>query len=142
MSRGVSVPGVVLDTNILLKGQFSEKVFRFTDLASEGKIALFSSFAILEELVRKLNDPKFENIRIERKESLFKAVVAHTRIVAPGMRVRKCRDASDDMFIECAVEARAAYIITDDRDLLSVKKYRGVQIVRLNDFLKDLKRRI
>ena len=39
------------------------------------------------------------------------------------------RDPNDDMVIACALKAGANYIVTRDKDLLSLGAYEGIQIV-------------
>ena len=39
------------------------------------------------------------------------------------------RDPDDDKFIECAVYARALYIVSGDKDLLDIHDYEGIQII-------------
>jgi len=46
------------------------------------------------------------------------------------------RDPDDNMVLECAIEGKAQYIVTGDKDLLVLKTFREIQIVRASDFLK------
>jgi hypothetical protein len=45
------------------------------------------------------------------------------------------RDPEDNMVLECAIEAEAEYIVSGDKDLLELKEYRGIRIIRAGDFL-------
>ena len=48
-------------------------------------------------------------------------------------------DPDDEMFIECAVAARADYLVTGDKaHLLAMKQAGGVAIVAVSDFLRLL----
>jgi len=49
------------------------------------------------------------------------------------------RDPDDNMVLECALAGNAQYIVTGDKDLLVLKKFREIQIVRAADFLEVLK---
>jgi len=49
------------------------------------------------------------------------AVVAAARMVYPKQRIMVCRDPEDDMVLECCLAAGADYLVTGDRDLLSIK---------------------
>jgi hypothetical protein len=49
-----------------------------------------------------------------------------------------CRDPKDDKFLACAVEGRAHYLISSDRDLLDLRHYRDVAIVNPGQFLLAL----
>jgi hypothetical protein len=46
------------------------------------------------------------------------------------------RDKSDDRILECALEAKADYIISGDSRLLSLKEYQGIKILSPAEFLK------
>jgi hypothetical protein len=39
------------------------------------------------------------------------------------------------MVLECAIEGQAQYIVSGDNDLLVLKEFRGIQVVRARDFL-------
>jgi glutamine phosphoribosylpyrophosphate amidotransferase len=49
--------------------------------------------------------------------------------------VQACRDPKDDKFLACAVEGEAAYIVSSDRDLLTIRQYEGVCILNPGEFL-------
>jgi predicted nucleic acid-binding protein len=49
-----------------------------------------------------------------------------------------CRDPKDNFLLALAKDGLADYLITGDRDLLSVKKFGKTQIVTLNEFEKIL----
>ena len=45
------------------------------------------------------------------------------------------------MFIETAIEAKANFIISGDDDLLSLKKYKNIEIINPNSFLEKINNR-
>lgn len=49
------------------------------------------------------------------------AVVSVARVVYPRERIKVCRDPKDDMVLECCLAAGAEYLVTGDRDLLSIR---------------------
>lgn len=49
--------------------------------------------------------------------------------------ITACRDPKDNKFLELAVEANAACIITGDNDLLVLHPFRNIPIVNAVDFL-------
>ena len=50
-----------------------------------------------------------------------------------------CRDPKDDKFLELAVNGKADYLITGDRDLLILHPFRDIQIISPADFLEIYK---
>lgn len=49
-----------------------------------------------------------------------------------------CRDPDDNMVPECALASHAQYIVSGDKDLLELKEFRSVRIIRAAEFLKLL----
>jgi len=45
-------------------------------------------------------------------------------------------DPDDDRILECAIEARSRFIITQDKDLLRLGDFEGIEIVRPEEFLQ------
>ncbi|MBC7334181.1 MAG: putative toxin-antitoxin system toxin component, PIN family [Actinobacteria bacterium] len=130
---------VVLDTNvfisaILFKGK-PAKIFEMGIF--EGKIEISISPEILAELVGKLKY-KFgidESLLIEIKDYLSSKL----NYILPEYETRICRDTDDNKIIDLAISSNSNYIITGDKDLLEIKKYKGVRIVRPEEFLDIFK---
>jgi predicted nucleic acid-binding protein len=49
------------------------------------------------------------------------------------------RDPTDDMIIACAIAAGADYIVTRDKDLLSLGEYEGIGTIKPEAFLHVLR---
>ena len=56
----------------------------------------------------------------------------------PGALHGVCRDPNDDMVVECAVVASAELIVSGDKDLLSMKRYKSIRIVSARAFLRAI----
>ncbi|MCK4491634.1 MAG: putative toxin-antitoxin system toxin component, PIN family [Candidatus Altiarchaeales archaeon] len=44
-------------------------------------------------------------------------------------------DSEDNRVIECALESKADYIISGDRHLLTMRRYKGIKILNAKRFL-------
>jgi uncharacterized protein len=53
----------------------------------------------------------------------------------PQQRIRDCRDAKDNKYLELALSAIAATIVSSDDDLLVMHPWRGVRIARPAEYL-------
>ena len=108
---------------------------------------------LLEYLIeRKLNAFVTEDIILEYQETvqelcsryptkppripLGKIITACT-IIEKRTSVSVCRDPDDNKFIECAIDGNCLYIVSGDKDLLTIGNYDGVQIVTVTDFLSE-----
>lgn len=114
------------------------------ELAIEGEaVELFSSPALLDELVHTLRYAKFA-ARIRAFGASVDALVgqytALVSLVAPAVVPRViANDADDDQVIAAAVTARAELIVTGDRaHLLPVGSHRGVAIVTAREVVERL----
>ncbi len=127
---------VVFDTNIFISalvvpGSQGEKAFL---LARQKRFELYTSVSILTETANKLRE-KFDQSEEDIKEAL--RIISRTaEILKPSVKVDVLEDRPDNRILECAVEAKADVIVTGDRHLLKLKKFQGIPIVRLADFLR------
>lgn len=48
------------------------------------------------------------------------------------------RDPKDNIFIATAIHAQADYLISEDNDLLDLKKYKGTKIINTMQFIEIL----
>lgn len=55
-------------------------------------------------------------------------------LLTTSRRIRRSRDPNDDKFLECAVAGAAEWLVTADRDLLSLGMVEGVPVVDVPTF--------
>jgi predicted nucleic acid-binding protein len=48
-------------------------------------------------------------------------------------------DPADDMFVVCALEAKADYIVARDPHLRNLKHFHGIQMINVTTFIKKVK---
>lgn len=124
----------VLDTNVVVAGLLWQGIPRLLlDQAIDGHLRLFTSPTLIDELARTLAYPKFA-ARIRRFDTRVEALVAHytalTTAITPATTPQVvARDPDDDHVIACAVAAHADLIVSGDKDLLDLGRYRGIAIV-------------
>jgi putative PIN family toxin of toxin-antitoxin system len=68
-------------------------------------------------------------------EALIALIALRGIIVTPVRRITVCRDPDDNMFIEAALAGMAEYVVTGDKDLLTLKKFETVRFVTPRAFL-------
>ena len=61
---------------------------------------------------------------------------------SPAMPGVVPRDPDDDKIIACAVAAGAGYLVTRDRDLLSLDRYEAIEIISPETFLRIVRQEI
>lgn len=128
---------VVFDTNVLISAFAAEGLCsKLLERANKHDFMLYVSPFILEEFKRTLKI-KIALSKREIKEALFilKEVVNTVDPNKQGIIVKNvCRDRDDDNILAAASACRADYLITGDRDLLELNKYRKTKIFKPRDF--------
>ena len=126
---------LVLDTNTIISAFFwngnEAELFRKIE---QGKAKLYITIEILKEIEEVIKRPKFDKVMKNAgltPDQIMQKIVSLSRLViAPKLIIKVCRDEKDNKFLECAEGAKADYIVSGDEDLLSLKEYDGVPIVR------------
>jgi putative PIN family toxin of toxin-antitoxin system len=138
----------VLDTTVLVAamlrpepGGVSAELLK---LAAEGRYEMFVSDDILEETAATLATS--ERIRKRYKYS-NEHIVAYCEELArlgtvvsdPSPLAGIVRDPNDDMIVACAVAANAEFLVSRDKDLLTLGSYEAIEVVTPEDFLRILR---
>jgi len=129
-------PKITVDTNILISAFVypGTTVIKIFDGIFGGSIKLGLSDEILREFtgvcVRKFDyDP-------EDAVKLADMIRQQSEIVYPEQKISVISDEPDNRILECAVKFGADYIISGDRHILSVVKYKGIKILSPAEFIK------
>ncbi len=127
---------IVIDTNVVISGTFFGGYPRKV-IESAGKNGIYAcaSTEIIEEY-EEIVDEMIRRKQGNLRKDILSPFIAGLDIIEPQTNIEVCRDPDDDKFIECAVDAKALYIVSGDNDLLDVGKYENVEIVTAADFCK------
>lgn len=133
-----TVRKVVLDTNVLISSiLFTGELARIVDLWKRGKIVPVVSRETFDEFRKVLEYQKFGLTKGEIRTIIKEEVLPFFEIVEiPDEVSGVCRDPDDDKFIACALAASAEFIVSGDKDLSEVAKYKSVKIIRASDLLE------
>ena len=131
---GLAKIRVVLDTNVLVAAHFNpgSASNRILELCQEKKLVLLLTSHILKEFSRILRN-------ISARKNFWERI---DKIISQAILIKKTpridivvEDPTDNKFLSCALAGKADYIITSDRHLLVLKKFRGIKIVKPTQFL-------
>ena len=124
---------LVVDTNVVISSLWGGNPRELVDLWQNGAVHVVSSQEIIEEYMMVL--ARFGLAKVDLKkwaESFF----GKTEKVKLDKDVQVIdEDLSDNLFLECADKGLADYIISGDRHLLKLKKYKGIKIIKMAEFL-------
>ena len=128
----------VFDTNILFSATgWRGNPFQCVEQARVGQLPVFTCAELMEELAEKLAT-RLHFSADQVAETLADYLGFLQVIQIPKALAAVCRDPDDNMVLECALESHAQYIVSGDMDLLELKDFRGIRIVRAAEFVKLL----
>ena len=125
---------IVVDTNVVISGMFfGGNPRKIIESIVDGDIAAFATTEIIDEYMEIIES------MIERKQGsfnqrVFSPLFSALNIINSETKIEISRDPDDDKFIECAVDAKALYIVSGDKDLLDISEYKDIQIITAKEF--------
>ncbi len=129
---------LVLDTNILISGYlWKGKARQLLRHLKSSRYKLLICRESLEEFVRVLS-LKFDidTEDIYRIILDLKGMAEEIDITSNHAPIKE--DPSDNLFINLAIDGKAKILVSGDSHLLKLKEYKGIRIISLKEFLKNL----
>ncbi|MBR6459558.1 MAG: putative toxin-antitoxin system toxin component, PIN family [Actinomycetaceae bacterium] len=125
---------VVVDTNVLISGTFfGGHPSQIVEAAAQGYISVVATPEIITEYVdiaQEMVSRKQGTLRLDA----FQTFLSKLELVNQVTPVSVCRDPDDDKFLSCAIDGRALWIVSGDKDLLTIGTYQNIEIVTASEF--------
>lgn len=122
---------VIFDTNVFVSGIFWQGNFcsQLIDKWINKRFELVISKEILDELIKTLKSFKIQ-MPDEMIVEWTNIILRNSIIVEPKIRLDVIKeDADDNKFLEAGVTGDVNFIISQDKHLLNLKKYEGIEII-------------
>jgi len=135
---------VVFDTNIwvsiFIKKTLGEE---FSEILERGEIEVYITEEILGEISKVLMYPKINELLelsgVSEREMLQR-IGEISVLVRPKLKLKVIEeDLEDNKILDCALQANADFIISGDKHLLRLKKFRNIKILTPRGFLDVFK---
>ena len=130
---------VIIDTNLWISFLITKNYTKLDSLFERKKIQLLFSKELIEEFILVAKRPKFEKYfkesDIERLLNLFDSI---GKLVQVKSDVKDCRDFKDNFLLNLAIDGKAKYLISGDKDLLVLGKIEKTTIITMADFLDSI----
>ena len=129
----------MLDTNVWVSALlWGGKPAAIVRAAEEKKLNIFISEDIATDISQVLAYPKLEKTYhpILRRQDLIEQVLKNAKFVKVTNKVELIKEhPADNKFLECALAAKADYIVSGNRHLLKVVSYKRIPVFSVSDFL-------
>ena len=125
---------IVIDTNVLISAAFFGGIPRkVIDLVIKKNVTAYTNAEILAEYEETAIDMTLKK-KGHINQDIFDQFIEKIKLIDAAAVVDVCRDPDDNKFIACAVDAKAIYVVSGDKDLLTVKNYNEIEIVTAKEF--------
>ncbi|MBK5214192.1 MAG: putative toxin-antitoxin system toxin component, PIN family [Flavobacteriaceae bacterium] len=130
---------IIVDTNLWISFLITKKYQTFKKpIISNNITILFSSQSITEfwDVSRR---PHFEKLfPLEEVNILFAVFKVFGIQIKPTSNLKICRDEKDNFLLNLAIDGKADYLITGDKDLLILKKVGNTKILTYSEFTGEM----
>jgi uncharacterized protein len=124
---------IVLDTNVFISGIFWKGIPRkVVSLWTKNKIQLLITKQIFNEYIRISRKLDYKGITTNKWAV---RIIKNSIIIQDKELTSICRDPEDNKFLNCALTGNADYLISGDKDLLTLKKIGSTKIVSPKQFI-------
>jgi uncharacterized protein len=128
---------IVIDSNIFVSsffwGGYPREVF---ERIINGLDELYITDEIIREITSVMNSKKF-NVNSIEIEDYVKIIERYSKkVVLKSVPKSISRDKKDDKILQCGLDGNVDYIVTGDKDLLVLKEYETIKIIKPKDYLE------
>jgi len=128
---------IIVDTNLWISFLISRNFEKLDYLFTSRKVCLLFSERLFAEFLRVAGREKFRKYFSESViDELSTKMKKVAKIVNTTSVQTQCRDPKDNFLLELAIDGKADYLITGDKDLLDLKTVNKTKIVKIEDFIK------
>lgn len=131
---------LIIDTNLWISLIISKKLNQLDPLLYSENVKLLFSNELIHEIETTIAKPKlkkfFPGNALDEMLTVFEPFID---LINVKSKVEFCRDPKDDFLLALARDGKANYLITGDKDLLSIGKFEQTNILTITEFLMKIK---
>jgi len=129
---------IILDTNLWISFLISDKLNQLEELIEYKKVTLIFSIELVQEFIDVVGRPKFKKYFSKKDvEKVLQYFDQFGELVEVKSEIEICRDEKDNFLLDLAVESKANYLITGDKDLLVLGKIHNTRILTYTEFIEN-----
>jgi len=132
---------IVVDTNLWISFLISKNPVPIEFLLFSKKFDLLFSNHLFEELISVVARDKFQNyFHLEDIFELSQRLLAHSYFVETVSKINLSRDEKDNFLLNLAIDGKADFLISGDKDLLVLKEIENTKILSYIEFATEMEK--
>jgi putative PIN family toxin of toxin-antitoxin system len=126
---------IIIDTNLWISFLLTRQYPLLDMLLENNAVKLIFSDELLDEFVGVVQRPKFQKFFSQQDiKTLLQYIQQHAQFIKVHSVVTVCRDVKDNFLLSLAQDSLADYLITGDKDLLSLDTFGKTKIIPMSVF--------
>lgn len=132
------VDRIVIDTNLWISFLITKNFTNLDEILFSRQCTLVFSKELLNEFLDVVKRPKFRRFfSASDIENILETIDEYADFIEVKSKIKDCRDPKDNFLLSLSVDGNADYLLTGDKDLLDLNKYRETTIITISQFLQD-----
>lgn len=132
------VSRIIIDTNLWISFLITKDFTKLDEIIFSRKGILVFSQELLDEFLEVASRPKLRRFFSSSDiEEFLETIDEYASFVKVHTKVEVCRDPKDNFLLSLSVDGKADFLLTGDKDLLGISKFRRTKIITISDFLQD-----
>lgn len=127
---------IIIDTNLWISYLISNNFFQIDKIINSRFCIIIFSQELLDEFVEVSSRPKFmKYFEQSSLEKILENIEEFAEFIQVHSEVKFLTDSKDDFLLSLAIDGKADYLVTGDKELLEVKKYGDTEIISIAEFI-------
>jgi len=128
---------VIIDTNLWISFLITNNLNILSELFLFERFQIIFSDELFNEFLDVARRPKFKKYFDEKSvQLLIENISEKLEFIEVASVITICRDLKDNFILALSIDGNADYIVTGDKDLLSLNGFKGKKIITINEFIK------
>ncbi|MDR2595397.1 MAG: putative toxin-antitoxin system toxin component, PIN family [Fibromonadaceae bacterium] len=131
---------IIIDTNLWISYLLGKKLIKLKDLFLNKKVSVITCQELIEEFVD-VSSRNYITKYVEKKnilEALDLMREFSVQVQLENITVPELNDPDDLFLFALSYAVKADFILTGDKGLWALKKYKGTEIISYSDFISRL----
>jgi len=130
---------VIIDTNLWISFLISNDFNKLDKIIESKLCTIIFSQELLDEFIEVSKRPKMmKYFGQSALEDIVETIEGFSEFIDVTSQIKFLNDSKDDFLLSLAIDGKADYLITGDKELLEVKKYGETEIISIAEFLLKL----
>lgn len=127
---------VIIDTNLWISFLISNNLNKLDKILNSKYCSIIFSQELLGEFIEVSSRPKLmKYFGQSALEAILETIEEFAEFIDVTSQIKFLNDSKDDFLLSLAIDGKADYLITGDKELLEVKKYGETEIISITEFL-------